>query len=303
MAPVSTEVQTGTFVHASAASDHDMIAALANSGASEGFEVRRFRDGNWEVLAFEGPLEPARQHFPILVATLGDGRAALQIWQAETLSDAAQHRSYVYDGAGWSPLDAWRDATLRESLHQGPDGALWRVQYEGSDAIGTATISEWTGAAWQRVHGPLRTPSRWSFLRHIATSVQGTLVIFDTHTQLGAFYAAHLLVDGSSRELSTDWGAGDVEDVDHDPLGNPILTLVDRQTPATTVRLVGHAGGGWRELARHDPVPRMVSRAISAIVGEQLVVGWTETQQRIDTGFGMYTDCDLRMFQVNLDPQ
>lgn len=294
-------VAPGQFLSASVTPEGAISAASFTHDALEPFEFTRVRDGRWESVPFDLPLDSSRQNFPQVVALDAD-RAVLTVWQTGGTAPSFQ-RAYLLSAGTWTALQEWTPVEVRQTFHRGPAGQLWRITYEGAEGAGEARFEEWTGAAWAQTGLTVATGALGIFRGFLPTPSGFTAFFDSTHSVPGGYGGTVYEVSGTSAVRVADLPSPEVGMIDlgRDSAGRLIVTAAGLSDGKPTVRVLRLADGAWQTVVDGIPSTRMLDGQVAAAVdGDSVLIGWTESDQAIDIGFQRYTDCRLRMTRLPL---
>lgn len=259
-------------------------------------ELRRRGADGWETLSFEVGLDPERQNFPSVLA-LGADRALVDIWETGG-GPPARQRAFLYGQGTWTAVEPYRPQEDRRTFHRGPAGQLWRATMPKT-LPGSITFDEWAGTGWTPLDLGIdvTTPG---YLRALGFHDDRAVALYDTTRFAPGGHGFELYEVGAPSTLigispSTDlW----TQQLDFAPDGRVLVTASGFEEDLVVLRTMRLDADGWHTV--HEARARKLLRGTSRVVGQELVVGWTETSETIDTGFQHYTDCTLRFERAPL---
>lgn len=274
----------------------------AQMGAEERPDLRRTGRSGWEEIGFAVPLNWERQNFPTALS-LGNGRAVVSIFETGG-STARRQSAFILQGGSWIAVEEASLATSwRRTFHRGTEGQLWRATYPTTDA-GEISFHRWTGSEWTDL-GLRLAVTEEGYLTEVVDNGGRLFALYNTtrFSPQGTSFRLYEWIDGVAVSIAREpTPLFELHNLSFDSFGQPLLSFSGYEENAHVARVLRLEQGAW-ETVFEARLPRMIRFGSSTVVGDQLLVGWTESAQVIDTGFQHYTDCDLRFEQVSLaDP-
>ncbi len=268
-------------IHEARNGDGNVFVFIEGREASDPLQVFKLTaTGSWTTAPFNDPLNQSADF--LQVSAVGAGRAVL------TVSPSGQ--GFVLSELGHEPLgpSSWSPLGVAVTFQEGPDGSVWRITVRSDGTLGGGDNSEssfdrWTGSSWVQAAPGLLLDGEVRTADFSKNSQRGWVVAFSGFR--GVTLATFDGLSWSEPESYFEVEGARIQDLDIDPTGCPILTLGDRDPvhpairngpPPVLVRVVRRAESAWEVLGEVRRERPLIHAPRSAVVGDSLVVGWSD---------------------------